>query len=90
MQQCADVLSHLVAVGQADMVRMATLDTVATDHTLAAAWAGRVGQEHNPCHDPSHGGSYMAEGAFYIRIGLPPRFVLGDCLASSRLWTDFS
>ena len=48
MQQCADVLSHLVAVGQADMVRMATLDTVATDHTLAAAWAGRVGQEHNP------------------------------------------
>ena len=42
------------------------------------------------CHDPSHGGSYMAEGAFYIRIGLPPRVVLGDCLASSRLWTDFS
>ena len=41
------------------------------------------------CHDPSHGGSYMAEGAFYIRIGLPPRVVSGDCLASSRLWTDF-
>ena len=40
------------------------------------------------CHDPSHGGSYMAEGAFYIRIGLPPRVVSGDCLASSRLWTD--
>ena len=34
------------------------------------------------CHDPSHGGSYMAEGAFYIRIGLPPRVVSGDCLAS--------
>ena len=48
MQQCADVLSHLVAVGQADMVRMATLDMAATDHTLAAAWVGRVGQEHNP------------------------------------------
>ena len=31
----------------------------------------------------------MAEGAFYIRIGLPPRVVSGDCLASSRLWTDF-
>ena len=42
------------------------------------------------CHDPSHGGSYMAEGAFYIRIGLPPRVVSGDCLASSRLRTDFS
>ena len=40
------------------------------------------------CHDPSHGGFYMAEGAFYIRIGLPPRVVSGDCLASSRLWTD--
>ena len=48
MQQCVDILSHLVAVRQADMVRMATLDTVATDHTLVAAWAGRVGQEHNP------------------------------------------
>ena len=31
----------------------------------------------------------MAEGAFYIRIGLPPRVVSGDCLASSQLWTDF-
>ena len=31
----------------------------------------------------------MAEGAFYIRIGLPPRVVSGDCLALSRLWTDF-
>ena len=40
------------------------------------------------CHNPSHGGSYMAEGAFHIRIGLPPRVVSGDCLASSRLWTD--
>ena len=35
------------------------------------------------CHDPSHGGFYMAEGAFYIRIGLPPHVVSGDCLASS-------
>ena len=34
--------------------------------------------------NPSHGGFYMAEGAFYIRIGLPPRVVLGDCLALSR------
>ena len=37
-----------------------------------------------PCHDPSHGGFYMAEGALYIRIGLPPRVVSGDCLISSR------
>ena len=36
------------------------------------------------CHDPSHGGFYMAEGALYIRIGLPPRIVSGDHLASSR------
>ena len=25
----------------------------------------------------------MAEGAFYIRIGLPPHVVSGDCLVSS-------
>ena len=36
------------------------------------------------CHDPSHGGFYMAEGAFYIRIGLPPRVVSGDYLALPR------
>ena len=36
------------------------------------------------CHDPSHGGFYMTEGALYIRIGLPPRVVSGDCLVSSR------
>ena len=36
------------------------------------------------CHDPSHGGFYMAEGAFYSRIGLPPHVVSGDCLASSH------
>ena len=36
------------------------------------------------CHNPSHGGFYMAEGAFYIRIGLPPRVVSGDCLVPSR------
>ena len=43
------------------------------------------------CHDPSHGGSYMAEGAFGIRIGLPPRVVLGDCLVTSciRLVMDW-
>ena len=35
------------------------------------------------CYDPSHGGFYMAEGAFYIRIGLPPHVVSGDCLALS-------
>ena len=34
------------------------------------------------CHDPSHGGFYMAEGALYIRIGLPSRVVSGDCLVS--------
>ena len=32
------------------------------------------------CHDPSHGGFYMAEGAFYIRIRLPPHVVSGDYL----------
>ena len=26
----------------------------------------------------------MAKGVFYIRIGLPPRVVSGDCLALSR------
>ena len=36
------------------------------------------------CHGPSHGGFYMAKGTFYIRIGLPPRVVSGDHLASSR------
>ena len=43
------------------------------------------------CHDPSHGGSYMAEGAFCIRIGLPPRVVSGDCLVASciRLVVDW-
>ena len=35
------------------------------------------------CHDPSHGGFYMAEGTLYIRIGLPPRVVSGDRLVSS-------
>ena len=32
------------------------------------------------CHDPSHGGSYVAEGAYFIRIGLLPRVVPGDFL----------
>ena len=40
------------------------------------------------CHDPSHGGFYMAEGALYIRIGLLPRVVSGDRLVSVLLWTD--
>ena len=35
------------------------------------------------CHDPSHGGFYMAEGAPYIRIRLPPRVVSGDRLVPS-------
>ena len=35
------------------------------------------------CHDPSHGGFYMAKGAPYIRIGLPPRVVSGDRLVPS-------
>ena len=39
---------------------------------------------HLMCYDPSHGGFYMAEGAFYIRIGLLPRVVSGDRLALSR------
>ena len=36
------------------------------------------------CHDPSHGGFYMAKGTLYIRIGLSPHVVSGDCLVSSR------
>ena len=40
------------------------------------------------CRDPSHGGFYMAEGTLYIRIGLPPRVVSGDCLISSHLIVD--
>ena len=36
------------------------------------------------CHDPSHGGFYMAEGTPYIRIGLPPHVVSGDCLFLSH------
>ena len=35
------------------------------------------------CHDPSHGGFYMAEGALYIRIGLPPHVVSGERLVLS-------
>lgn len=44
VQHCADVSSHLAAgqAGQADMVRMATLDMVATDHSHVAAWVGMV------------------------------------------------
>ena len=38
------------------------------------------------CHDPSHGGFYMVEGAPYIRIGLSPRVVQGT--ASLRLVVD--
>ena len=43
-----------------------------------------VQQNYDVCHDPSHGGFYMAEGTLYIRIRLPPRVVSGDCLVSSR------
>ena len=42
------------------------------------------------CHDPSHGGFYMAEGTLYIRIRLSPHVVLGDRLAPVSLWTDRS
>ena len=42
------------------------------------------GGQYTICHNPSHGGFYMAEGAFYIRIILPPRIVSGDRLALSR------
>ena len=34
------------------------------------------------CQDPSHGGSYMDKGTLHIRIGLLPRIVSGDYLAS--------
>ena len=59
-----------------------------SDHELGneiIEWQHRDpgGVTHGQCHDPSHGGFYMAEGAFYIRIRLPPRVVSGDCLASS-------
>ena len=37
------------------------------------------------CQGPSHGGSYMDEGTCHIRIGLPPRIVSGDYLASSSM-----
>ena len=43
-----------------------------------------AGLSHKVCHDPSHGGFYMAEGTLYIRIGLPPHVVSGDRLVSSR------
>ena len=39
------------------------------------------------CHDPSHGGSYVAEGAYFIRIGLPPRVVPGGLSQSISLRT---
>ena len=42
---------------------------------------GHPGISCTTCRDLSHGGFYMAEGAFYIRIGLPPRVVSGDYLA---------
>ena len=40
------------------------------------------------CQGPSHGGSYMAKGTSHIRIGLPPRIVLGDRLASVSCFLD--
>ena len=45
---------------------------------------GLRAEVHRYCHDPSHGGFYMAKGALYIRIGLPPHIVSGDCLVSPR------
>ena len=44
-----------------------------------------VSYAHPWCHDPSHGGSYMDEGTFRIRIGLLPYVVPGDYLASSSM-----
>ena len=41
-------------------------------------------EERAFCHDPSHGGFYMAKGALYIRIGLSPRVVSGDRLVLSH------
>ena len=38
---------------------------------------------HIICQGPSHGGSYMDKGVSYIRIGLLPHIVTGDCLASA-------
>ena len=40
-------------------------------------------KKYSQCQGPSHGGSYMDEGTLHIRIGLPPRIVSGDYLASS-------
>ena len=54
-----------------------------TDLVQRRYWWPRLRQDVIQCYDPSHGGFYMAEGAFYIRIGLPLRIVSGDCLALS-------
>ena len=54
---------------------------------LLIMWLTKLRCKCTQCHDPSHGGFYMAEGASYIRIGLPPRVVSGDCLVLS-LFTD--
>ena len=45
------------------------------------------------CHDPSHGGFYMVEGGFYIRIRLLPRVVSGAaslCLVVDLLIVIFT
>ena len=40
------------------------------------------------CQGPSHGGSYMDEGMFCLKIGLPPCIVSGDCLAFVLCFLD--
>ena len=75
--------SEDMAASEPEQIQVLSLEPPSTGEQRLVALA-------ESCHDPSHGGSYMAEGAFYIRIGLPPRVVSGDCLALSRLWTDFS
>ena len=44
--------------------------------------------KESKCKGPSHGGSYMDEGTFCIRIGLPPHVVSGDRLASASCFLD--
>ena len=67
--------------------------SVICHHSLAAILVCRAPIAHQSlavtqCQGPSHGGSYMDEGTFHIRIGLPPRIVSGDCLASASCFLD--
>ena len=54
-------------------------------HPIISIHQATGAYQYMKCHDPSHGGFYMAEGMLYIRIGLPPRVASGDCLVSSRV-----